>query len=174
MQVTDLAACEFEPGSASRVMLGREGGGMLVYDLEAQKPAAKVHISLQQILGLVTCHSMGTKQFPSLHLGCARNSTCRKYILDYALSKHYNCTALPPRLSPSTLACDQVNISSLKRTVFDSWLVWFQHILLVQMIVRQGRLTVKQHIQRYCIGSGSLGFPKPFKILNLLGELDMK
>lgn len=64
MQVTDLAACEFEPGSASRVMLGREGGGMLVYDLEAQKPAAKVHISLQQILGLVKCHSMGSKHFP--------------------------------------------------------------------------------------------------------------
>jgi len=66
MQVTDLAACEFEPGSASRVMLGREGRGMLVYDLEAQKPAAKVHISLQQILGLVKCHSMGSKHFPQL------------------------------------------------------------------------------------------------------------
>ncbi|KAL0054988.1 hypothetical protein WJX82_005488 [Trebouxia sp. C0006] len=43
-EVTDLAACEFEPGSASRVMLGREGGGMLVYDLEAQKPAAKAEV----------------------------------------------------------------------------------------------------------------------------------
>lgn len=42
LQVVDLAACEFEPGSASRVMLGRESGGMIVYDLEAQKPAAKV------------------------------------------------------------------------------------------------------------------------------------
>lgn len=42
--VTDLAACEFEPGSASRVMLGREGGGMQVYDLEAQKPAAKADV----------------------------------------------------------------------------------------------------------------------------------
>ncbi len=63
MQVTDLAACEFEPGSASRVMLGREGGGMLVYDLEAQKPAAKVHISLQT-LGLVKWHRMwGPKSF---------------------------------------------------------------------------------------------------------------
>ena len=40
--MTDLAACEFEPGSASRVMLGRESAGMLVYDLEAQRPAAKV------------------------------------------------------------------------------------------------------------------------------------
>ena len=40
--MTDLAACEFEPGSASRVMLGRENAGMLVYDLEAQKTAAKV------------------------------------------------------------------------------------------------------------------------------------
>lgn len=68
MQVTDLAACEFEPGSASRVMLGREGGGMLVYDLEAQKPAAKVHISLQQIFGLVKCHSMGSKKFPACTL----------------------------------------------------------------------------------------------------------
>ena len=41
-QVTDLAACGFEPGSASRVMLGREGKGLIVYDLEAQKVAAKV------------------------------------------------------------------------------------------------------------------------------------
>lgn len=40
--MTDLAACEFEPGSASRVMLGRESGGMIIYDLEAQKPSAKV------------------------------------------------------------------------------------------------------------------------------------
>lgn len=64
-QVTDLAACEFEPGSASRVMLGRESGGMLVYDLEAQKLAAKVHISLQQILGLTKCHSMGSKHVPA-------------------------------------------------------------------------------------------------------------
>ncbi len=68
MQVTDLAACEFEPGSASRVMLGREGGGMLVYDLEAQKPAAKVHISLQQTFGLITCHSMWTKTWPACTL----------------------------------------------------------------------------------------------------------
>ncbi len=68
VQVTDLAACEFEPGSASRVMLGREGGGMLVYDLEAQKPAAKVHISLQQTLGLVTCHSTWTKHCPACTL----------------------------------------------------------------------------------------------------------
>lgn len=68
MQVTDLAACEFEPGSASRVMLGREGGGMLVYDLEAQKPAAKVRISLQQTLGLVICHSMGSRHFPACTL----------------------------------------------------------------------------------------------------------
>ncbi|KAL0035268.1 hypothetical protein WJX79_009470 [Trebouxia sp. C0005] len=43
-EVTDLAACEFEPGSASRVMLGRESGGMLVYDLEAQKLAAKADV----------------------------------------------------------------------------------------------------------------------------------
>ena len=42
LQVTDLAACEFEPGSASKVMLGRESGGLIVYDLEAQKPVAKV------------------------------------------------------------------------------------------------------------------------------------
>ena len=42
LQVTDLAACEFEPGSAARVMLGRESGGMIIYDLEAQKSAAKV------------------------------------------------------------------------------------------------------------------------------------
>lgn len=42
MQVVDLAACEFEPGSASHVMLGRESGGMIIFDVEAQKPAAKV------------------------------------------------------------------------------------------------------------------------------------
>ncbi|KAL0035726.1 hypothetical protein WJX77_000104 [Trebouxia sp. C0004] len=43
-EVTDLAACEFEPGSASCVMLGREDGSMLVYDLEAQKPSAKAYV----------------------------------------------------------------------------------------------------------------------------------
>lgn len=42
LQVVDLAACEFEPGSASQVMLGRESGGIIIYDLEAQKPAATV------------------------------------------------------------------------------------------------------------------------------------
>ena len=45
LQVVDLAACEFEPGSASQVMLGRESGGMIIYDLEAQRPAAKVPLN---------------------------------------------------------------------------------------------------------------------------------
>lgn len=53
LQVVDLAACEFEPGSASRVMLGRESGGMIIYDLEAQKPAAKVPLSW--VAGLAPC-----------------------------------------------------------------------------------------------------------------------
>ncbi len=57
VQVADLAACEFEPGSASRVMLGRESGGLIVYDLEAQQAAAKV-------LGMQACCSLAPPALP--------------------------------------------------------------------------------------------------------------
>ena len=44
LQVADIAACEIEPGSASRVVLGREQESLMVYDLEAQRLAATVRL----------------------------------------------------------------------------------------------------------------------------------
>ena len=50
LQAVDLAACEIEPGSASRVVLGREQEGLMVYDLDAQRLATTVCCTLLSLL----------------------------------------------------------------------------------------------------------------------------
>ena len=78
--MTDLAAGEFEPGSAARVMLGRESGGMLVYDLESQKAAAKV---MQQSSRSMLSVWQNYKQMPTCHTHPMNSHTrpCRWNIL---------------------------------------------------------------------------------------------
>ncbi len=62
--------------------------------------------------------------------------------------------------------------------VFDSWLAWFQHVMLLQMSARQGSLTVKQHTIHDTAVSLNLGCycfqnSKIFRLLNLFWELNM-
>lgn len=91
LQVVDIAACQIEPGSASRVVLGQESGALMVYDLEGQRLAATVSLHAAYLLllhaCLVFCFAC-SKDFMKVHTSISNDSILCKRPLTFEVQNH--------------------------------------------------------------------------------------